>query len=745
MPRTHTSAPAFVQRTSILHRITMQAVIMATFIIVILSTVSFVIARTMLEHAVLTQLSSVASATQNSVEQSLQSADERAALLASSSDIQNLLTRDAADAAAAQRLFGVQQREQRALAGIAIYDAQGRLLSQAGDVSGIIPDAHAIPFHRPVIEQDAWKWYDVFTPVWNDHAQKIGYVTLRYDAVSFLEPILALDSSIGNSETLEFAFTQSGSLVLIHPSDTPAQSYVLYLKESDPAVQKLPLTLGVEGNDGMGRSQDERGTDVLAAYGSLSSLGWGMSVQVDRSEALRQIQSLAFSHAMLGVLLVLLAFFLAYLLSNQLTQPLRVLTKRVASLRPGHWQLSRSVHSGDEVEVLDRVMTDLAVRLRDVYKNQEDEIEARTADLKKQYTLDRAILDGIEQGVVTVDRKGLVTGINPAAQRMLQVTEKDALGSTGTTIIDLRGHQGSVLKIAHPLAECLEKSRETRSPANAHWSIMRHDGTMVPVIMAVSPLLEDKESFGAIVVMQDITEERRLDYLKSEFITLASHQLRTPLSAIRWYVELFQEEQKSLTSTQKSYLHEIDHGLKRMLALLTALLNASRLEGENLKMDVKEIDASQLLHEMNQDCQSLAAEAGQTCRLGSVHGKIMLQSDETLLRIVLQNLISNAVKYSAKGKTIDLGLGEKNGKAVFTVTDHGLGIPKEEQQRVFQRFFRAKNVRAMDTDGNGLGLYITKSIVESLGGTIAFESKENEGTTFTVTFPLKMKRGTKKA
>jgi PAS domain S-box-containing protein len=465
-----------------------------------------------------------------------------------------------------------------------------------------------------------------------------------------------------------------------------------------------------------------------------------VNVQVDRADILNSLHSLAITEGVLGVLFILLAGALAYLLSSQLTKPIRTLTSRVLALRPGHWQLARSVHSGDEVEVLDAVITDLSLRLRKVYQHQEAEIADRTADLKKQYTLDRAILEGIEQGVVTVDRKGRVLTVNPAAERMLQITMADAVGKDGAALLDIRAHRGTKLTNANPLSDCLQKRREVRSPAGAHWSLQRKDGTMLPVILAVNPLVEEKEMFGAIVVLQDITEERRLDYLKSEFITLASHQLRTPLSAIRWYVELFHEERKTLTANQRTYLKEIDHGLTRMISLLSALLDAAHLEGESLKPNIKPVDVGALTREMTEDCQTLAGEAGMSCTLAAPHGKVMLDTDETLLRIVLQNLISNAVKYSSKGKVIALELKPMRTEMVFIVKDQGVGIPVSEQKRVFQRFFRAQNVRKMDTDGNGLGLYISKSIVDTLNGTINFQSKEGTGTVFTVTFPLKHAR-----
>lgn len=728
-------SPLAPPTTSILKRMVTQAAILTTFIIVLFSTVSFIVAQTLLQQSVQTQLTSLASASQESLEQTLSLARERAALLSGNADVKRVFARQAASPAL-ERLLLQMQRDEPALVGIEVYGPSAELLGHAGEPIGLTAEALRLPSYRTVIGTQNWQWYDAFTPVWGENAQKLGTIALRYDAVQFVEPLLRLAPVATTKAEIVFAFQQDDKIVLLHPDTSARQSYVLYVKDSDTALRTMPAVRSAQGEEGVGRFTDDQGTDVLAAYRTIPSLGWGLAVEFNRDAALHQIQSLAFSEAMLGFLLILLSIALAYLLASDLTLPLRTLARRVMQLGPGNWQSRRSVHTGDEVDTLDQVISNMGLRLQAVYTDQEKEITHRTADLRKQYTLDRTILSEIDQGVIAVDRKGMITALNPAAARFLARKHDDMIGISAISALDLRGHRGTELTQMHPLTACLKNKRQVRSPANAHWSIMRTDGTMLPVLLAISPLMEGKHFFGAIIVLQDITEERRLDYLKSEFITLASHQLRTPLSAVRWYVELFQEEKKSLTENQRSYLREIDKGLVRMVALLTALLHAAHLEGEGLKPEMQTVDASALVREMEQDCEGIAGEAGVTCKLSAPRRKVMLKTDPTLLRIVLQNLISNAVKYSHKGKRITIGFSPLKNRVQFSVSDEGIGIPKAEQKRVFQRFFRAKNVRKLDTDGNGLGLYITKSIVERMGGTIVFKSKENEGTTFTVNFPV---------
>ncbi len=733
LPQTpiQTAAP----HTSLLLRIITQAVILTTFIIVLLSTVSFVITQSLLQDSILGELSSLVGASEESLEQTLLQAQERAVLLAGNS-IPRRVVSQRAEPGDLDALLHALQKDEPALEGLEVYDASWQLIDHAGITVGKPQRRELKVSHRTIINQQSWQWFDVFAPISTAQEQNAGMIALRYDATVFVAPLLRLSPALGSTAQITLSSKQDDSIVLIHPNLVTRLSSVSYLDAADAVVQKMPPVRAIQGEEGVANVMSDEGKNVLIAYRRLPSLGWGLSLEIDRAVALKQVQSLAVSLAIIGVLLILLAITLAYLLASRLTQPLRSLTDHVMQLRPGHWQMEHTIHTGDEVEMLDQVIADLSLRLERVYTNQEKEIESRTEDLKKQYALDRTILNGIDQGVITVDLEGNVTGVNAAACKLLVCNAKEVIGMPGTALLDLREHRGTKIETPHPISVCLQEHRQVRSPVNAHWNVMRKDDSLLPAMLAVSPLMDGNSLFGAVVVLEDVTEERRLDYIKSEFITLASHQLRTPLSAMRWYIEMLQDEQKTFTADQQSYLKEIENGLGRMDTLLNALLRASRLEGEDMQPESQVIDATAMMHDVQNDCTMLGTKAGIHCSLTAPKNPVMLTTDPTLLRIVLQNLVSNAVKYSPKGKDIHIDFTVHEKTVTFSVQDQGVGIPKDDQERIFQRFFRAKNVRQMDTDGSGIGLYITKSIVERLGGTIVFKTMENQGTTFTVTLPI---------
>lgn len=462
-----------------------------------------------------------------------------------------------------------------------------------------------------------------------------------------------------------------------------------------------------------------RATGIAAADGE-RAMGPGLSM-------------LARSITIVGALLVAFAAATAFLLARQVTTPLRLLADKVGALRPGEWQAARTVRTGDEVEVVDAALVDMAERLAVVYAHQEEEIAERTADLQRQYKLDRAILESIRYGVLAVDDRGIVTQSNPAATGMLGA---DADGKGIEDILALRAHHGLPLEGEHPVLSCLRTGKDFRATPSLRLSIERADKKILPIALSVAPLSDDGRVFGALVVFQDVTEERHLDYLKSEFITLASHQLRTPLSAIRWYAELLEDSKEGFTEEQLSYVTEIDHSVRRMTALLGSLLHAARMEDERLHPQLHAINLTSLVADTVRDTQEIFEGSAIRYTLDVPKEPVQVLTDPVLLRVVMQNLLGNALKYSPKGSEVAIAVRREGDRAVLTVADAGLGIPESEQDRIFEKFFRAQNVRKIDTDGNGLGLYISKSIVDRLGGTLSFVSEENKGTTFTVSLPV---------
>jgi signal transduction histidine kinase len=271
-----------------------------------------------------------------------------------------------------------------------------------------------------------------------------------------------------------------------------------------------------------------------------------------------------------------------------------------------------------------------------------------------------------------------------------------------------------------------------------HTVLIDKDKRRIPVADSAAPLKNQNGTIiGCVIVFRDVTKEYEIDKAKTEFVSLASHQLRTPLSAINWYAEMLNNgDAGKLTKEQEQYVTAIYKGNQRMVELVNALLDVSRIEIGTFMIDPAMTDlvalAKDVVKESTPEINRKKLKISQNYQSGLAK----ISVDPKLTRMIIQNLLSNSIKYTKKG-TISISIKKDDDDVLIEVADSGLGIPKEQQNRVFQKLFRADNVRETDNEGTGLGLYIIKSILFHTGGTIRFESAENKGTKFYVTIPLK--------
>lgn len=704
-----------------------------------LSVCSFFVARSLLSQRISAQLSSLVSGKEPELEAALQTDRERTALLGSTADVLRVLA--GAGNGPLQDVLVLLESQQIDATGVAVYDARGVLRGSAGKT---MPQSHALTESTvliPEIGARGWESHIVYAPIQGSR----GTVAVRYDVARFLDSFLSVEY-VGNTARMFLGRTDDGKLTFLNFPFPDGTEGVLTLSSlAEERSYELPMAEAVSGKEGVGIGKDHRGKKVFAAYRSMPSLGWGLVVQVDIAEALSGISALAAALFAIALLTLALTGIVGAALIRRLTGPILRLAAGMEKLRPGFWSIKRSVYSGDEVELLETVAVDMAKRLKGSYEMIEDEIVARTSELKTQYLKDRTILETIDHGVVLIDSQGRVTGTNAAALSVLKCPADYCLGQKVQDSLDIRLHRKSLTGKDHPVLYAMRKKEAVRSGPETRYSIMRGDNILIPVSLVIKPLIQSDKVIGAVAVFQDITEERRVDYLKSEFISLASHQLRTPLSSLQWYVELFAEE-KDVSKDQREYLNEMKIAAKRMSDLIDALLHAARLEGGNITPQSNETDVTVLVTELAEELRTMAKEKNIACTIDIPGKHVEMRTDSVLLHVVFKNLFSNAVKYTPLGGQVGVKLRADSKHLNIQVSDTGIGIPKAERKRLFERLFRASNVRKLDTDGNGLGLYITKMIIDSLGGTIGVESEEGKGSVFSLRLPLvQPKKNLKKA
>jgi signal transduction histidine kinase len=248
-------------------------------------------------------------------------------------------------------------------------------------------------------------------------------------------------------------------------------------------------------------------------------------------------------------------------------------------------------------------------------------------------------------------------------------------------------------------------------------------------------------------VVRDITQEVEIDQAKTEFVSLASHQLRTPLTATKWYSELLLDgEAGPLESQQRKYAQETFDATNRTIKLVNALLSVSRVEAGSLGVYTEPTDVAKLMADVVEEFSETVDT--RHLRVSEKYQASLpkMQVDPNLLQLIIKNLLANAIKYTPNKGSITLTLRQDNdGGMLVAVSDTGYGIPSAQQDKVFTKMFRADNARRKITEGTGLGLYLVKSIADYTGCKMWFESTENEGTTFYLRIPKKgmeRRRGT---
>jgi PAS domain S-box-containing protein len=327
---------------------------------------------------------------------------------------------------------------------------------------------------------------------------------------------------------------------------------------------------------------------------------------------------------------------------------------------------------------------------------------------------------------LTLDKAGRVTTCNQASARLLGRTLEELIG---TTIADRFTHEDDV-----HLSVLLGKFSSGSPMLDTEIQLRTYNEEIrwVSLYFFVNQTFDQR-----LVSLIDITQHKIVDKAKSEFVALATHQLRTPVAAIRWNVELLERTMRGTTTDkQATYLMKVARNVTRMLALINDFLSVSKLETGTFSTTPEPIELSTYLPTIVEEFEGQIKEKQIELTTNYNPAPFTYTADSRLFHIITSNLLSNAVKYVRPSDRIAFGYVIEGNEIVFTVADSGIGIPAEQLPRLFSKFFRASNAMQHRAEGTGLGLYIVKESVEQLGGTITVQSVENEGTTFVVRLPI---------
>lgn len=342
------------------------------------------------------------------------------------------------------------------------------------------------------------------------------------------------------------------------------------------------------------------------------------------------------------------------------------------------------------------------------------------------------VVDHAYDHIVIADPDGKVVYANPAVSTTTGFSHKEIIGQSPRL-------WGGLMKPSF-YKSFWKTIKHDKKPFVGEVKNKRKNGQMYVADIRVSPILDRKKRVRYFVgIERDITSMRRLDDSRNEFISLVSHQLRTPLSTLNWYSEsLMDGNMGKLNKEQDEYVSEVYDATQRMIKLVNDLLNSTRIDFGNIKLQSTTIDMQTVFSDIIRDCQvpikrqNLSIHNNVTSK-----GKFVINSDQPTIYVVFENIITNAIKYTPAKGEIFIEAQDKADDIVFTIRDTGYGINEDDKTKIFDKYFRSESIKKVSTDGTGLGLFITKSFVTSLGGTIDFDSS-SKGTTFYVTLPKKL-------
>lgn len=372
------------------------------------------------------------------------------------------------------------------------------------------------------------------------------------------------------------------------------------------------------------------------------------------------------------------------------------------------------------------------------------ELNSKNRELMETDARLSTILENIGDGVVVVNTNGQITFINKQVETLSGFTKEQLVGQYFHQMVKLIDEKGNEVPTSqNPIRNSLFSNQKI--VCNDYFYV-KADGSKFAAAIIATPIHLGQNIIGAVNTFRDVTHERDVDRMKTEFISLASHQLRTPLSAMKWFAEiLIDGDTGILTPEQKEMVENIHKSNERMIELVNTLLNISRIESGRIIIDPKPTNLKNLIDELVLELRP-KLDAKKHTLIVSMHDELPeIMVDAKLVRHVYMNLLTNAIKYTPEGGQIMVLISKSGNEIISQIADDGYGIPKEQQEKVFSKFFRAKNIISVETDGTGLGLYLTKAIVESSGGKIWFESiakdelpqsESKHGTTFWFVLPL---------
>lgn len=537
-----------------------------------------------------------------------------------------------------------------------------------------------------------------------------GWKNLEEDAL-----INAVKNSSDHEQRIEL-FTEDGTRFLHrHPNrDAAAASPVDSIEDVRDSLQS---GIGYSNFTLQGARSGYPG--VTLAFESVSGKRYLLRLERDPRMVVSQINAIFDSVIMLGLISALLAMIMGHLLYRRINRQFHDLTQVAVAYSEGDF--SARAPKGIDSE---------SNRLREALNKLADEIQDQISEIHLEHNRMRVILGGMRDGLIAIDEFGKIVLINSVMSRIL-----------GFEIREARGRHLSDIIQDSEIIDLLLNTLRMQRPLEAEIDLnLGHSEKSLKAY--TSPLVDyGQDVSGALIVLHDLTQTRQLENMRRDFVANVSHELKTPITAIRGIAETLLDDEKMETETRHKFMTKITDQSHRLSNLVSDLLALARLDEREKTQKIK-LDLRNLIEERMTSLSKVTDPDNQASLVfNSPNAPVYVFGDEEELRQAIGNLIDNGLKYTPGDGTIQTTLTTDSQQALIKISDNGIGIPEEFLGRIFERFFRVDKARSREIGGTGLGLAIVKNICLKHEGNVEVESRDGRGTTFTITLPLYLESG----
>lgn len=456
-------------------------------------------------------------------------------------------------------------------------------------------------------------------------------------------------------------------------------------------------------------------TPLGSGNGSTSTVG-AVYVRASMQNVFQDLRNTSMMFLLASLIAAILGAILALVISRAITRPIEEMKSQALSIADGDYSSQVKIYSNDELGQLGEAFNTLSVRIE---KSQEEsESERRRLD---------SVLSHMTDGVIATDRHGNVTIVNQMALNFLNVKEDDVVNKP----------IAEVLGIDESSQDLISNQKEIVVTVNA--------GTQDEMILHASfSLIKRVTGFvsGSVCVLHDVTEQLKNENSQKQFVSNVSHELRTPLTSLRAYIDALSEGAWKDPNIAPKFLEVTQEETERMIRMINDLLSLSRMDRGVSRMDLEWVNLNDFVaHILNRfdmivkNDKKKGEKKKYIIKRELCNQALWVEIDTDKMMQVVDNIINNAIKYSPDGGVITVKLVQKQDRVILSISDQGLGIPRKDLNKIFDRFYRVDKARSRAQGGTGLGLAIAKEIVEAHQGKIWAESSEGKGSTFYISLP----------